>query len=240
MATTYRQALNRVLEIIGEDKVPGAATALTADYHLLVGAFFNDIMEQVQDAHNWRALRTVYTETIPSPASGIVLTGSTQDSRLIRLYQQNRGGYVPLVFDATSGDTIGLQELDLSELKYRQVIDTETSTRPVFFALDNTNANSDGISIIVHPAPSSSHIVQVHMITPQARADWESQTTLDTNIKVPVRPLVMGTVWYCLEDRGEELGTNALFSEQRFMQALDDAVARDAAEQGDNMELVSV
>jgi hypothetical protein len=239
MATTYRQALNRVLEIIGEDKVPGAATTLTQDYHLLIGALFNEVAEQVEDAHNWRALRTTYTVTVSAQANSGTITGASERSRLVRIFQQNRHGVVPLVFDVTTAsDPEPLTEIDLSELIYRDTVNPNQYQEPVYFALDNSAA--DGQDLYVHPRPSGSTSIQVTMITPQGRADFTAQNVLDTNISVPVRPIVMGTVWYALEERGEELGTQGLFSEQRFMQALDDAIARDAAEQGDNMELVSV
>lgn len=239
MATTYRQALNRVLEIIGEDKVPGAATTLTSDYHLLVGAFLNEIKEQVEDAHNWRALRTTETVTVSAQANSGTFSNANERSRLVRIYQQNRHSVVPLVFDITdSSNPDPLIEIDLSELIYRDTVNPNQYQDPTYFALDNTAG--DGLDLYVYPRPSGSKSIQVTTVTPQGRADWESQSTLDTNISVPVRPIVMGTVWYALEERGEELGTNALFSEQRFMQALDDAIARDAAEQGDNMELISV
>ncbi|MHA2084980.1 MAG: hypothetical protein ACXABD_14575 [Candidatus Thorarchaeota archaeon] len=239
MATTYRQALNRVLEIIGEDNIPGAATTLTSEYHLLIGALFNEIMEQVEDAHNWRALRTTYTVTVPAQALSGTITDASERSRLVRIYQANRHSVVPLVFDVTDASNPDpLIEIDLSEIIYRDTVNPNEYQDPVYFALDNSAG--DGMDLYVNPRPSGSKSIQVTMVTPQGRADFTQQNVLSANISVPVRPIVMGTVWYALEERGEELGTQGLFSEQRFMQALDDAIARDAAEQGDNMELISV
>jgi hypothetical protein len=55
---------------------------------------------------------------------------------------------------------------------------------------------------------------------------------------IPSRPLEIAAIWYALEERGEELGANAMFTEERFRKALDDAIARDDAEQGGNDLLV--
>jgi hypothetical protein len=241
MATTYKQALNRVLEIIGEDKIPDADNqnlALTDTYHLLIGALFNEVMEQVEDAHNWRALRTTYSVSISAQANNGAITGASERSRLVRIFQQNRPGVIPLAFDVTdSANPEPLQEIDLSELIYRDTMNPNEYQDPVYFALDNTSG--DGQSLYVHPTPSGATTVQITMITPQGRADFTASNWNQT-ITIPVRPIIMGTVWYALEERGEELGPNSLFSEERFRMALDDAIARDAAESGDNMELVAV
>jgi hypothetical protein len=236
MATTYLQALNRVLELIGEDAVPNAATSLTQDYHILVGAFMNDIKEQVEDAHNWRSLRTTTSTTVTGGDSTAAITGADERSRLVRIYQQNACGVVPLVFDTTdAGDPTPLQEIDLSELIYRDTVEPDTRQDPCYFALDNSAG--DTLNLMVHPRPSGDRTIQTTLITPQGIL---SNDSLSTVISVPIRPIITGTVWYCLEERGEELGPNALFSERRFADALNAAIARDSAEQGDNMELVAV
>lgn len=236
MATTYKQALNRVLEIIGEDQVTDAATELTSSYHLLVGALMNDVKEQVEDAHNWRALRATTSVIVSANNQSTTLTGANERSRLVRIFQSHLGGQIPLVFDVTdSSDPDPLIEIDLSELIYRDTIDPNTRQDPNYFALDNSSG--DGIDVFVYPRPPANRTIQVTTITPQDRLAYNS---LSTVISVPVRPIIVGTVWYALEERGEELGVKSMFSEQRFMDALDSAIARDAAEQGDNMELISV
>jgi hypothetical protein len=236
MATTYLQALNRVLELIGEDAVPSAATSLTQDYHILVGAFMNDIKEQVEDAHNWRSLRQTTVTTVAANAASATITGANERSRLVRIYQATAHAVVPLVFDTTdAGDPDPLREMDLSEVIYRDTVDPDVRQDPCFFALDNSAG--DALSLMVHPRPSGDRTIQTTLITPQGRL---SKDSLDTVISVPIRPIITGTVWYCLEERGEELGPNALFSERRFADALNAAISRDSSEQGDNMELVAV
>lgn len=236
MATTYLQALNRVLEIIGEDQVSEAATSITDDYHKLVGAFLNDIKEQVEDAHNWRALRQTLTASITAGNQSGTITGANERSRLVRIYQSDSYGEVPLVFDITdSSNPDRLIEIDLAELLHKDTLDPNSSQDPTFFAIDNSSG--DGMDMYVYPRPSGTRTIQVTMVVPQARLD---HTAPSTTISVPVRPIVLGTTWYSLEERGEELGAQSLFSEKRFQDALNDAVGRDAAEQGNNMELISV
>ena len=58
MATTYLEALNRVLQLIGEEQVDQILE--TDSYTNLLSAFLNDIKEQIEDSHNWRALKKTY------------------------------------------------------------------------------------------------------------------------------------------------------------------------------------
>ena len=236
MATTYRQALNQVLEKLGEDQVPDAVSELSDAYHILIGSFLNDVKEEIEDAHNWRALRQFINVTITADTSSGTVTGANERSRVVRIYQQNTGSVVPLVWDITdSSDPEPLIEIDLAELIYRDTVDPDERNDPCYFAVDNSSG--DVLDLYVWPRPSSNRTIKVGLIVPQARL---ATTDLDTTIKVPVRPLVTGTTWYALEERGEELGVNGIFSEARFRDALNSAIARDAAEQGDNYELVVV
>lgn len=236
MATTILQAVNRVLRLIGEDEVTNAATSLTQEYPLLVLAYMNEIKDQIEEAHNWRALRSTQTTTILAQAQSATITGATESSRLVRIYQGNRAGQIPLVFDMSdTSNPDPLIEMDLAEIIYRDAINPNQYNEPTFFALDNSAG--DSMELFVWDRPSGDTDIQTTLIIPQPRL---SEDALSTNISIPIRPLITGTAWYCLEDRGEELGPNGMFSEQRFRDSLSDAIARDAAEQGDNMELISV
>lgn len=232
MAVTYRTLLNRVLRVLGEDEISDASSELETDYTKLVGSFLNMIKEEVEDAHNWRSLRTVTSATIPANTSFGSLTGTNERSRVVRISDSRyqRGGATALVFDTTDNpDPSPLVELPLGELLYRLQLDPDLrATDDVgFFAVDDSSG--DELVLRVYPTPSTERTITAHVIVPQARFDDDA---LDTAITIPVRPVEVGTLWYALEERGEELGINALFSEERFRKALDDSIARDDAEQG--------
>jgi hypothetical protein len=55
----------------------------------------------------------------------------------------------------------------------------------------------------------------------------------DSPLIVPSRVLEIGTSWWALEERGEELGANSMFTEERYRRALDDFAGKDQAMQGD-------
>lgn len=232
---TLRTILNRVLKTVGEEQVASSTAMLTDDYHILVAEFVNQFKEEIEDAHQWRVLRTVATATIGSGESSASLAGTNERSRLLREHDARYGRLLPLVFDVTdASNPQPLEEMDLAELLYRHELDTETSDRAQYFAVD---ANDDGtIHVHVYPAVNNARSIKAFMIIPQ---DYLDENDLDVNIKVPQRPLIQGTVWFALSERGEELGQNTMFTEERYRTALDDAISRDSGEQGD-IELVPV
>jgi hypothetical protein len=239
MATTFLQAINKVLQKVGEDQLSVSVTSITTTYELLIASMVNDIKEQIEDAHNWRALRQTVSTTVAADAVSSTITEADERSRVVRINKADLGGSIPLVFDITDASSPDpLIEMDLAELLYRDAIDPDQRQDPTYFALDNSSGNV--LDLYVWPRPSGARTIQSTLIIPQAELDPADGADLGTNIKIPIRPLIMGAVWYALEERGEELGTQGLFNEQRFTDALNSAISRDDAEQGNVHELVAV
>jgi len=61
----------------------------------------------------------------------------------------------------------------------------------------------------------------------------------DSPIMMPSRLVELGSAWYALSERGEELGTSSMFSEDKYRRALDDLATKDRANQGDLMMIVA-
>ena len=61
----------------------------------------------------------------------------------------------------------------------------------------------------------------------------------DSPIMMPNRVIELGAAWYALSERGESLGTNSMFSEDKYRRALDDLATKDQAEQGDLVMIVA-
>jgi hypothetical protein len=134
-----------------------------------------------------------------------------------------------LVFDITdSTNPNRLRELDMAELLRRREMDTSNGGDPTYFAMDNSG--EDAMALQVYPTPTDTRTIRVYTINPQVNLDADM---LDTNIKIPARPIETGAIWYALEERGEELGVQGLFNQEVFDRILGAAVARDAAEQGE-------
>ena len=225
---TYRQVLNRVLTALSEDEIDSGVSELTEKYHKLLGLFLNQVKEIVEDQHNWRALRDTENVTIAASTNSGTFTNANERSRIYRQYDDMGGEERALVFDITdSNNPYRLREIDLSDLLRRRTLDTSNGNDPVAFAMDMTSGTP---TLQVWPTPTDERTIAVTLITPQGNLDNDA---LDTTIKVPSRAIEVGTIWYALEERGEELGVNGVFNQNMFEQILGSAVARDAGEQGD-------
>lgn len=221
--------MNEVLGVLSEDLVEDATTVLDSDYHKLIAHFVNQIKEEIEDAHNWSVLWQDLTVSVLGETHTADITGANQRSRLVRIQQSNSFDSAALVFDITiPSNTRQLVEIDYSELVYRRRVNQETvNDAPVYFA---TRMGSDGVpEITVYPTPLNTRVLSVTMVVPQSRVEFDE---LDTVILIPSRPLEMGSIWYALHERGEELGVSSMYTEDRFRQALDSAIARDWTEQG--------
>lgn len=231
MAVTFKQLLNRAFRLTGEPEIGAAVTAVTDTDQLLYAEAANEIKEEVEAAHNWRALRQTVTVSLASVNSATI-TEADEKSRIVRIMEPLRGEEVALAFDVTdSNQPTRLKELDLAELLYRREMDPNTTADPAYFALDNTSG--DVLKLEVYPTPADTRSIKLVLIIPQARLDAADSTDLATAIKVPVRPITMGLIRFIMEERGEELGINSMYSEEKWQTALRDCIALDAAEQGE-------
>jgi hypothetical protein len=234
---TFRFVINQVLRTLSEDLVADAASELESDYHKLLASFINQIKEEIEAAHSWSVLWQDLSVTITASTDTADITGANERAALVRIQQATAPEPVALVFDITdAGNPSQLMELDLSEIIYRRRTNPNgtTNAAPAYFA---TQVGTDGTpDIIVYPKPLTERTLSVTMAVPQDHLEDED---LDVNISIPSRPLLIGALWYALEERGEELGVSNLYTEERFRRALDDSISKDWAEQG-GLDLVAM
>jgi hypothetical protein len=156
-------------------------------------------------------------------------------SRTVRMQDKRVGKEVALCFDVTSfGIPFPLEEMKKSQTYYfNTVLNQAPVAYSTGFTVDNTKG--DQMNLLVYPPANANRIIQLTLCTPVPRIDPTvagSTGGLDTLITVPTQPIEYGTIWYALQERGEELGTSTVFTEERFRVALDDAIARDQDESG--------
>lgn len=239
MPTTFRQMMNRVLTNLGENEVEGNVEELSDSYELLVRNIINQIKEEIEDAHNWRALQSTVSVTVAASAESGTITGTNERSRLVRVFDGQHRTVLPMVHNVTDANSpFRMAELDLNELLRRRATNTSepNAHESGYFALDQGN---DTTSLVVYETCSTAQTIEARMVIPQDRFAADS-SDFDSNITIPSLPLELGATYYAFLERGEELGPNALFSAERYKAALDAAIARDSAEQGDSNELVAV
>ncbi len=235
---TARTIVNSVLRILGEDEIPDATTTLTDKYQILVLAFVDQIKSEVEDATNWRSLRQRREAQVLANSYAGLMLSSTIRARLIREHDPLRGVERPLVFDLTDTDKPSSpREVDLAtQLINENVTPPDiTTTIPSQFAIDSVSAFGN-LGIRVFPKPDNTRLYVVYLTEPQPPLAIDD---LDTDIFVPELPVRLGALWYALEERGEELGVNGIFTEEKYRKSLDDAISKDDAESG-GLNLVPV
>ena len=231
---TYRQIINRTLIALGhgDDLVGLLDTNLTDNYHIKIAQFINDILEQVEDAAQWRVLVARDTATISANANSATLASSNERSRVWKVHEPAFGRLIPLAYDVTTSSAQNrLHPLDLAEILRRDQDDSNQSrgTTPTHFALDPT---ATAMGIVVYPRPSANVNVELDMVIPQSRLPHTTLAELDVNVSVPALPVVLGAIWWALEDRGEELGPRGMKADVRYQEELSQAVALEMAQQG--------
>ena len=244
MATSFRTLLNRVLSNVSEEELDSGEMELTDTYHKLIRNFINTIKEEIEDSHNWSCMRRTCVATITggnSYSSNFQYSGTDigSSSRLARMPIAEAGIILPLMFDVTdSGDEYRMIETDLKAVISHGVLDTTQVTAPSNFALDPA---ADAIVARVYPAPTGDRSLQGEFYVPGATFLGDSND-IDGTINLPhgaIKALELGATWFAMEERGEELGTNVNFSQQRYLVALDAAINRDDVEgSGEDYELV--
>lgn len=232
-----REVLNRVCRAIGETQIDCSVETLDADNHIMLLEFMNQFKEKIEGSHQWRTLTGSFEAQLTAGSNSATILGANKRARLVRIHDQRLGQLVPLAYDITDPSRpVPLQEMDASLLRHRIFMDGgQTSQEPVYFTMQAVAP--DTMQVIVHPKPANDRVLAFVLVNPQAYLDVRD---LDTELQIPERALVIGTIWFALQERGEELGQGSMFTEDMFLKALDEEIAADSGESGSNDELVPV
>lgn len=250
MAATFRQIVNNVLQNIGSAQIPASQTTVTDIYQLQVCNFVNHIKEECESATQWAALWTLFNMNylFPNTTQQIVdqtIVGKQANSRsqVARMYNRRFGREIGLVFNVTTfGIPFLIGEMPLADIIYYNTVLNQT---PVAFSTNYSiqDLGNDNMQMLMYPGANANFLIQATMVVPQPRIDptvagaacqpwldprWTGAVVgLDSPILIPNFPIELGAAWYALQERGEELGTASMFTEDRYREALDDAVTRD-------------
>lgn len=251
MAATFRQIVNNVLQNIGSPQIPATQTVVTDTYQLQVCNFVNHIKEEVEAETDWACLWTLFTMEyfFPNTTQQIIDMNNpnqiaTSESRVARMYNHRFGREVPLCFNITTfGIPFLIGEMPLADLIYYNTVLNQT---PVAYSTNfaTQDLGNDDMELLMYPAANTNFIIAITMVVPQPRIDptiagsdaqpWLGNLTvgLDSPVLVPRYPIELGASWYALSERGEELGTNSMFTEERYRVALDNYASQDLARRG--------
>lgn len=230
--------MNRVLRATGQEQIPCETSLIEADNQLLLLEFLNQFKEEIE-AYNWRSMKQTHT-TVVGAGLSVGIVGAPNDTvskkaRLLRIHDARFGRLVPLVYDITDAtQPHRMQEMDIALIYDQIIMSGGRTSQPSHFALDGGSA--EALFIRFNTPLDKERTYKMTLAVPQGYLDVED---LNTELVIPTRALVIGTVWAVLQERGEELGQSSMWTEERYRIALDDEVSADMAEQGEP-ELVPV
>lgn len=226
----FRTALNEVLRTLGEKEIPPSATSLTDTYHKMVATFMNQIKYDIEELHDWRA-QVTSVQVIGTPDSQGFIDASGvlgPRDRVATLAQPGAWEMMALVYDQTEGSNpVRLRQATDEYVRHRIVSSgNDPYGPPAFFC---TKPTPSGIKIGLYPIPQKEVTLSLTVYQPQA--DLTPNNIMD-EILFPHRPLIDGTIYYALAERGEELGINNIYTEERWRQSVASAASIDSSEQG--------
>ena len=201
---TFLEAVNAVLLRMRQSPVSAWDAS---DYSKLIGQFVNEAKREVEDAHEWHALRTTISDTISAAETTATFGGTSERTRIIEVY------------NAT--DTTWLHRKPRNRIIWHRNVGTTTSGKPCFYSLGGYNASGE-LQIELWPTSDGSYSLTLDCINPQA--DLSTNTT---RITVAPEPVKLRALALALAERGDDQGQPFAQVMQEYQIALTDAVNRD-------------
>ena len=202
---TFLEAVNFVLLRLRQSTVSGWDAN---DYSKLIGQFVNEAKREVEDAHEWHALRTyALSALIGSGSETAEFSGTNQRTRIIQIFNN-------------TNDT-PMHALPRNEIVRRRNIGTTTTARPDFYSMSGFD-NQGRVRIELWPSSDDSYVITMDAIVPQD--DLDNNNTM---ITVPPDPVKLRALALALAERGDDGGQPYTQAMREYDIALTDAVSRD-------------
>lgn len=201
---TFLEAINQVMVRLRESEV----TAWDVNtFSKLIGRMVNDAKREVEDAHEWHALRTTKAGAVAADDASVVFDDTNQRTRMIQ------------VFNDTGDSKLHIKTRN-EIIRLRSVGNASTG-QPCFYSLKGYNSEG-AVQLEIWPTSDGAYDLSLDCIVPQA--DLASNATI---ITVAPDPIVLRALALALAERGDDAGTSFNMAMAEYRIALDDAINRD-------------
>lgn len=201
---TYLEAVNAVLLRLRQSEV---SSWDASNYSKLIGQFVNEAKREVEDAHEWHALRTTIDAAIVVDATEVIFNGTSQRTRIIQ------------VFNATNNTLMYPRERNWI-IKQRN-LGTQTTAEPTYYSMGTYNSEGE-IKLELWSTSDGAYDLTLDAIVPQN--DLAENNTM---ITIPPDPVKLRALALALAERGDDGGQPFAQVMQEYNIALTDAVNRD-------------
>ncbi len=202
---TYLEAINAVLLRLRQSQV---SSWDANDYSKLIGQFVNEAKREVEDAHEWHALRTyALSALIGNGSEAADFSDTNQRTRIVQVFNNTE--------DAP------MYQKPRNQIVRLRNVGTTTTGCPSFYAGGGFTATGQ-IRLELWPTSDGSYTITLDAIVPQ-----DDLTENNTMIKVPPNPVKLRALALALAERGDDGGQPFAQVMQEYNIALTDAVNRD-------------
>ena len=209
---TFREAINEVLIRLREDTISSDWSGDINDssdvsaYQKVVGALVNDSKRSIESYNDWLVLRE--TASVPTAASTKNYSlSSGQDIKIL-----------DVVNSSTGTQLIQVSKAYLNNIKYP----TDPTGEPLYYGFNGADATNN-LKVDLSPIPTEAQTISFDIIKYQ-----DELTEATTVIKIPTKPLILGTWARAIAERGEDGGTQSSIAAQEASNSLSQAIMIDS------------
>ena len=209
---TFREAINEVLIRLREDTIAlnwsddiNDSSDVSA-YQKVIGSLVNDTKRSIESYHDWLVLReTADIATVASTKHYSLSSG--QELKIL-----------DVVNNSTGTQLVQVSKAYLNSIKYP----TDPTGEPLYYGFNGADATNN-LKVDLSPIPTAAQTISFDIIKYQ-----DELTEATTVIKIPTKPLILGTWARAIAERGEDGGTQSSIAAQEASNSLSQAIMIDS------------
>ena len=206
----YLDLVNNVLRRLRE---PTVSSLYENAQSSVIADIVNDAKRQVEDAHDWSALRQDLTFATIDGQLSYRLNGS-----------QNRATIID-VRDTTNNAMLSM--VSSAYIRRQELISNPGTTRPTYYALDGVHSSGDS-NIKLWPVPNGAYLIKAFCVLRTDNLTAEGSTTA-----VPNQPIILLAYAMAAQERGDVDGADIQTLFGFAKKSLGEAIMYDAAKNPD-------
>jgi len=209
---TFREVVNQVLIRLREETISADwsgdindSTTIN-DYQKVVASLVNDSKRSVEGYHDWLVLReTVDIATVSGTKNYSLSSG--QEVKI-----------VDVINNSTGANLVQVTRHYMNSVRYP----TDPTGEPLYYNFNGADS-SNNLKVDLSPVPTSVQTLSFDIIKYQ-----DELTTATTVLKVPSKPVVLGSWARAISERGEDGGTQSSLAAQEANESLKQAIMLDS------------
>ena len=209
---TFRELINEVLIRLREDTIAtdwsgniNDSTTVT-DYQKVIGSLINDSKRNIESYHDWLVLRETVDVTTVSGTRNYNLS-SGQEIKIIDVINQTQGTHL-----------VQVSRQYINSTKYP----SSNSGEPSYYAFNGADS-SNNLKVDLEPIPNTAQTISFDIVK------YQDELTLATTVlKIPNKPVMLGSWMRAIAERGEDGGTQTGIVAAEVAESLNHAVILDS------------